>query len=76
MLPVSLTGSYITPRMSQIFLGEIQYVAQYPDTLVQHCNNFPLLIGTALKFRPEKIYLVLNMTKDSLNFLPLFPSRN
>ena len=38
--------------------------------------NFPLLIARALKFGPEKIYLVLNMTKDSLTFLPLVPSRN
>ena len=40
------------------------------------CNNFPLLIARVLKFGLEKIYLVLNMTKDSLTFLPLVPSRN
>ena len=51
---------------------ELQYVAQYPDTSVSDCNNFPLLIARALKFGPEKIYLVLNMTKDSLTFLPFF----
>ena len=38
--------------------------------------KFPLLIARALKLGPEKIYLVLNMTKDSLTFLLLFPSRN
>ena len=54
----------------------VQYVAQYPDTSVSDCNNFPLLIARALKFGPEEIYLVLNMTKDSLTFLPLFLSRN
>ena len=54
----------------------LQYVAQYPDTSVYHCNNFPFLIARALEFGPEKIYLVLNMMKDSLTFLPLFPLRN
>ena len=43
----------------------IQYVAQYPGTSVEHCNNFPLLVARALKLGPEKICLVLNMTKDS-----------
>ena len=38
--------------------------------------TFPLLIARALKFGREKIYLVLNMTKDSLTFSPLFASRN
>ena len=50
----------------------VQYVAQYPDTSVSDCNNVPLLIAGFLKFGPEKIYLVLNMTKDSLTFLPFF----
>ena len=35
-----------------------------------------MLVERILKFGPEKIYSVLNMTKDSLTFLPLFPSRN
>ena len=38
----------------------------------QHCNNFPLLVARALKFGPEKIYLDLNMTKDSLTFCLCF----
>ena len=54
----------------------VQYVAQYPDISVSDCNNVPLLIAGFLKFGPEKIYLVLNMTKDSLTFLPSYPSRN
>ena len=62
--------------MTNFAADSVQYVAQYPDTSVSDCNNFPLLIARALKFGPEKIYLVLNMTKDSLTFLPLFPSRN
>ena len=59
-----------------LFVHWVQYVAQYPDTSVEHYNNFPLLLARALKFGPEKIYLVLHMRKDSLTFLPLFPSRN
>ena len=51
-------------------------IAQNPDTSVKDCNNFPLLIVRAPKFGPKKIYLVLNMTKDSSPFFPLFPSRN
>ena len=62
--------------MTNFAADSVQYVAQYPDTSVSDCNNFPLLIARALKFDSEKIYLVLNMTKDSLTFLPLFPSRN
>ena len=27
-------------------------------------NDFPLLVARALKFGPEEIYLVLNMTKE------------
>ena len=76
----SRLSSMVTPRDLADFTGNlstgIQYVAQYPDTSVLDCNNFPLLIARALKFGPEKIYLVLNMTKDSLTFLPLFPSQN
>ena len=36
---------------------------------------FPILlvlVARALKFGPEKIYLVFNMTKDSLTFLLCF----
>ena len=61
--------------INAILILYIQYVAQYPDTWVEHCNNFPLLLARALKFGPEKIYLVLHMRKDSLTFLPLFLSR-
>ena len=38
----------------------------------QHCNNFPFLVARVLKFGPEKIYLVVNMTKDSLIFCLCF----
>ena len=34
------------------------------------------MVAIVLKFDPEKVYLVLNMMKDSLIFLPLFPSQN
>ena len=50
--------------MYMIFIF-IQDVTQYPDTSVKHRNNFPLLVARALKFGPEKVYLVLNMKKDS-----------
>ena len=43
-------------------------------TLQFNRNNFPLLIARALKFGPERIYLVVNMTKDSLIFFFAFVS--
>ena len=52
----------------------LHYVAQYPATSVEHYNNFPFIVARILKFGAETIYLVLDMTKEILIFLPLFPS--
>ena len=44
--------------------------------VIRQYSMLPSIRTLQFKIGPEKIYLVLNMTKDSLTFLPLFPSRN